>query len=370
MKVSLWVVCALVLLGVISIHRVRAQEQQPSGTPTIKVTSALVFLDVTVLDKKGHPIVSGLTKDDFTITEDKEPQTIVSFEAPEVHVGRADPEDANPSGKAPATILVMDQLNSRWEDFAYIREEVERFLKAQPQRLPSPTELLVVGNESLEMLKSFTQSKEDLLEALKHFPSALPYKINPVFGGERFGESLDALQQIALQNKGVPGRKNIVWVGHGSPNLYLESLVFPEKLLGELKQYVHSTTNMLVDARISLFVIYPGLPVRGNVMSFSAAQAGIDIGDDPFAGDVNFGIFANETGGKLFYNRNYVDTEIKESEQMGAQYYTLTYQPREVDPDGRFRRVRVTLRDVNLRAVTKAGYYAPDAHAPIDPRQQ
>src|SRR5580700_3575783 len=315
MKVSLWVVCALVLLGVISIHRVRAQEQQPSGTPTIKVTSALVFLDVTVLDKKGHPIVSGLTKDDFTITEDKEPQTIVSFEAPEVLVGRADPEDANPSGKAPATILVMDQLNSRWEDFAYIREEVERFLKAQPQRLPSPTELLVVGNESLEMLKSFTQSKEDLLEALKHFPSALPYKINPVFGGERCGQSLDALQQIALQNKGVPGRKSIVWVGHGSPNLYLEPLVFPEKLLGELKQYVHSTTNMLVDARISLFVIYPGLPVRGNVTPFSAMQAGIDIADDPFAGDINFGLLANETGGKLFYNRNNVDMEIKESEQ-------------------------------------------------------
>ena len=82
MKVSVQVVCALVLLGVISIHRVRAQEQQPAGTPTIKVTSALVFLDVTVLDKKGHLVVSGLTKDDFTITEDKVPQTIVSFEAP------------------------------------------------------------------------------------------------------------------------------------------------------------------------------------------------------------------------------------------------------------------------------------------------
>ena len=264
----------------------------------------------------------------------------------------------------------MDLLNSRWEDFAYIREEVERFLKAQPQRLASPTELLVVGNESLEMLQRFTQSKADLLEALKHFPSALPDKINSVFGWERFGQSLDALQQIALQNKGVPGRKNIVWVGHGSPNVYLEPLAYPEKILGELKQYVHSTTNMLVDARISLFVIYPGLPVRGNVMSFSAAQAGIDIADDPFAGDINFGIFANETGGKLFYNRNYVEAEIKESEQMGAQYYTLTYQPRDVDPDGKFRRVRVTLRNVNLRAVTKAGYYAPDAHAPIDPRQQ
>jgi len=96
MKVSLWVVCALVLLGAISVHRVRAQEPQPSGTPTVRVISALVFLDVTVLDKEGHPVVSGLTKDDFTITEDKVPQTIVSFEAPEVHVRRVGPEDANP----------------------------------------------------------------------------------------------------------------------------------------------------------------------------------------------------------------------------------------------------------------------------------
>jgi hypothetical protein len=41
-----------------------------------------------------------------------------------------------------------------------------------------------------------------------------------------------------------------------------------------------------------------------------------------------------------------------------------------VDPDGKFRHVRVTLRNPDLRAVTKAGDYAPDAHAPIDPRQQ
>jgi hypothetical protein len=79
---------------------------------------------------------------------------------------------------------------------------------------------------------------------------------------------------------------------------------------------------------------------------------------------------ANETGGKLFYNRNNVDMEIKESEQMGSQYYTLSYQPQRVDPDGKFRRLRVTLRNPDLRAVTKAGYYAPDAHALIDPRQQ
>jgi hypothetical protein len=48
--------------------------------------------------------------------------------------------------------------------------------------------------------------------------------------------------------------------------------------------------------------------------------------DDPFAGNVNFGVFANETGGKLFYNHNNVDEQIKGSERIGANFYTLTYQ--------------------------------------------
>jgi VWFA-related protein len=372
MKLRLPFLCVVIFVSAIALSKVRAQAQQTTPTsPTIKVTSTLVFLDVSVVDKKGRPIVSGLTKDDFAITEDKIPQTIFSFEAPEAHVMGAGVDDENPTGKAPQTILVMDLLNSSFEDFAYIHYEVKQFLMAQPPRLSSPTELLVVGNESLELLQSFTRSRADLLDALKHLPGVLPYKMMMGgFAGERFGQSLDALNQMALQNRGVPGRKNIVWVGHGGPNVYLDRVVFSGKLLDKLKQYVHSTTNMLVDARISLFVIYPGLPVGGGVTTYSAMQAGIDLGDDPFAGDINFGLFANETGGKLFFNSNNVDMEIKESERIGAKYYTLTYQPQNFDPDGKFRRVRVTLRNPDLRAVTKAGYYAPDAHAPIDPRQQ
>lgn len=360
-------------MGAIAVSSLLAQRQQTNPpTPTIKVTSALVFLDVTVLDKKGRPVVTGLTKDDFTITEDKVPQTIFSFEAPEAHVMGTGAGDENPNGKAPETILVMDRLNSSFEDFAYIGYEVEQFLKAQPPWLASPTELLVLGNESLEMVQGLTRSRADVLDAVKHLPPVLPYKhMNRIsFAFERFGQSLDALDQIALQNKGVPGRKNVVWVGQGGPGVPLDPVAFSGKFLGKLKEYVHSTTNMLVDARISLFVIYPGLPVRGEVMTFSAMQAGIDIADDPFAGDVNFGLFANETGGRLFYNHNNLDTEIKESEQMGAQYYTLTYQPQNLNPDGKFRRVRVTVRNPDLRVVTRAGYYAADAHAPIDPRQQ
>ena len=64
--------------------------------------------------------------------------------------------------------------------------------------------------------------------------------------------------------------------------------------MGHLQHYVHATTNMLVDARISLFVIHPGLKVGGSVMPLSAMDAAVNLGDDdPFAGDINFGVFVN-----------------------------------------------------------------------------
>jgi hypothetical protein len=76
-----------VLVGMLPVQRATAQNPQtPPNTPTFRLNSTLVFLDVTVLDKKGHPVVSGLTKDDFSITEDKRPQRIFSFEAPQTHV--------------------------------------------------------------------------------------------------------------------------------------------------------------------------------------------------------------------------------------------------------------------------------------------
>jgi VWFA-related protein len=373
MRRSIAFLCATTIVVTTVPPALNAQSKPATpSVPTINVTSSLVYLDVTVLDKNGRPVDSGLTKDDFTITDDKKPQTIYSFESPEAHRASAGAEDENPSGTAPVTILVMDRLNSSSKDFAYIRYEVEKFLKAQHSTLASPTELLILGNESLELVQSFTQSRAQLLEAVEQLPPVLPYKfVSGSFAAERAGQSLDALDQIALQNKGVPGRKNIVWVGRGTPALYLENNSLPSDFVAQMKQNVHATTNMLVQARISLFVIYPGLSVRYGAMTLTESDSVTDLGDsDPFAGDINFGLFANATGGKLFYNHNNVAMEMKESERMGSHYYTLTYQPQNVVPDGKFRRIRVTLRNPDLRAVTKAGYYAEDAKNPIDPRQQ
>lgn len=346
------------------------QQPSPSGTPTIHVTSRLVFLDVTVLDKKGHPVVTGLTKDDFVITEEKKPQRIFSFEPPEVHTLDLHPGAPNPDGEAPRTILVVDLLNSSFEDFAYIRDQVRHYLTSRSPELRSPTELMLVGNQSLELLQSWTRNRADLLEALEHIPAMLPYKMmNGSFWPERLAQSVDALQQIAIQTQGVPGRKNILWVGHGMPSI--DPVGIEGQDLATLQQYMHATTNLLVNSRVSLFVIYPGLRVTRiqRSLPLSAMDANADLGDDdPFMQGINFGVFANETGGKLFYNRNDVDEEMREARSLGSDYYTLTYQPHDGNDDGRFRRIRVTLRNPNLRALTKTGYFAPDKKAAANPQ--
>ena len=65
---------------------VSSSSQNGTGLPaTLKVTTRIVVLDVVVTDKKGNLVHRDLTRDDFTIFEDKHPQTIRSFEPPSEH---------------------------------------------------------------------------------------------------------------------------------------------------------------------------------------------------------------------------------------------------------------------------------------------
>lgn len=375
---------AAVLLSLVAGPAVQGQESG-TATPTFRVTTNLVFLDVTVLDKKGHVVTNGLTKDDFTITENGKPQHIFSFDMPETGAKTAE----NP----PATILVLDLLNTPSADSAYARYSISRYLAQQPRRLTSPTELMVLNNTSLDMVQAYTQRRDDLVYALHHVPRAEPYKLN---GGkdwldQRLSQSIQALQQIALQNRGLPGRKNVWWVGYGGPGIPIDPA--DPRYDKSMRIFAHGTTNMLVDARISLFLINPG-GVRGAQNPdyfrreiFEAAQAQkveqtagdpfaatsqqeTGFAGDPFIGTINFGLFVHGTGGVFFDNRNDVDVAFREAQDLGSNYYTLTYQPPAGEADGKFREVKVNLRDPNLRAMTKTGYYSPEPGTKTDPTPQ
>src|ERR1700742_3792367 len=99
-------VCATALLLILLLARYSpGQVSRTAPVATMNVTSRLVFLDVTVVDKSGRPVVNGLTRDDFQITEDKKPQRIFSFEGPDAHTPSSDRAADDTVGKAPVTIF-------------------------------------------------------------------------------------------------------------------------------------------------------------------------------------------------------------------------------------------------------------------------
>ncbi len=115
----------------------RAQEpaggSSAGGASTIRVTTRIVVLDVVVTDKKGNVVTRSLGKDDFTVLEDGVPQTLRSFETPAEHVipAGAGPAgaavvnsaaDLKKIGDAPVTVLVLDELNSTFEEMSYARQ--------------------------------------------------------------------------------------------------------------------------------------------------------------------------------------------------------------------------------------------------------
>src|SRR5258708_20822484 len=64
-------------------------QKTDAPAPTFPAQAELVVVDAVVLDAKGNP-VEGLRRDDFTVKEDGQAQTVPSFEA----VGR--PESPPP----------------------------------------------------------------------------------------------------------------------------------------------------------------------------------------------------------------------------------------------------------------------------------
>jgi len=113
--------CVLVAVAVLAGHGSSAQEAPaPDGEQgTFASEVELVTVDAVVVDKDGRP-VPGLTKDDFLIKDDGDPQTISSFEA--VSVEDAPPEAVEPRHEIVSTNLVPETRHGR--TFAVVFDDI------------------------------------------------------------------------------------------------------------------------------------------------------------------------------------------------------------------------------------------------------
>ena len=384
LHVHLQILCGLLLFG--GMMATAAQSPSPNNPPvqsdttTLHVMSRLVVLDVVVVDKAGHPI-SNLDRSQFSITEDNIPQTVRSFDPPLGHT-MPDGSEAHPVvhgtadlakiGNAPVNILVFDELNTQWDETAYARLQMEKFLKSQPEVLAVPTLLVAAGDSRFVVLHDYTQSRAELLESIRtHFPQ-YPWQMMRGSGNsriERMEQTLGALSQIAESSRGTPGRKNVIWVGSGYSSIDTTNLVDDDE--EKLMTVIRLVTDRMLAARVTLYMVDPAGVQSSTQDTGVAGDDGsfIDTGGSslgPYVGKLEFSTFATATGGEIFSNRNDVGYAIGRGAKEGGVYYTLSYVPtNSSDETQGYRQIHVKLKDPSLRAFTRDGYFS--AAAPVAP---
>jgi VWFA-related protein len=362
------VVLAVIGLGGSGYGQTAADSQAAPGPSPLEVTAQRVVLDVVVTNKKGE-IVTGLTKDDFTVYEDKVAQGTTSFE--EVEAKTAAPNVVNSTAEldrlepnAPVSIVVIDELTTKFEDLAFARYSLKKYLKAQGDTLEEPTLLLAANYRNISVLRDYTTSRKEILDALdRHMANygEVMRAGNPSWLNEQIDAAFGSLIGVAEATAGHRGHKNMVWIGRGFPPVNMMKLS-PEAQ-DAFQAELASCTQLLRDSRVTLYTVDPvgvavGLP--------SQDEMGFYV-DDPFGGQVDFDTMALATGGKSLHGRNDVDHLIDESVRDGGSFYTLSYKPEvESETPKEFRKIRVVMKDSTLRASTRVGYFVvPAAVAPV-----
>ena len=282
---------------------------QESGA-TIRSEVALVNILFSATDKKGR-LVEGLTKDDFQVYENRQPQEIEYFSNPVK------------GSEIPLTIaLLIDTSGSVKKSLDYEKDTAGRFFK-EILRPDKDLALLIQFDSEVNLVQDFTQNADDLLNALNSL---------------RAGNSTALYDAIYLASeeklKHETGRKVMVVITDG----------------GDTASKVHK--EEAIEAA-----------QKGNILIY-----GMGVRTDP--GDTNFGVlekFAKETGGAFFSPKSKL-SEIQDAFQSIQKdiqgQYSLAYTSSNTAKDGSFRQIDIRCKVSGVRIRSRKGYYAPKESRP------
>ncbi len=315
----------------------------PSGQRTI-------HLDVVVSSKSGPP-VTGLQQQDFTLLDNKVPQTITSFKA---FGGRDAPIDV---------ILVVDSVNTSYQNVAYERNEIDKFLRADAGSLAHPTGLAVLADKGMQIQAGFSTDGNALSTSLDQFVVGLR-EINRSAGfwgdSERFQISTDGLRELAARESSLLGRKIIVWVSPGWPLLSGPRIQLDPTEQKQIFAEIVSLSTALLQARITLCSIDPlGNADTGfNTFYWKEFVKGVSKTSQVQVGDLALPVLAVQSGGVALNSNNDTTGLLRECVAEMAPYYEISFTPAPAKKRDEYHALEIQLANHGLTARTRQGYYA------------
>jgi len=258
----------------------------------------LVELNVSVTDSEGR-FRKGLKKEDFTVAEDGQQQSILAFDFSE---------------SLPLSLgIIIDGSGSMQESMALVHQAASEFV----QKLIGEKDqgFVMEFREAPILLASMSKRQSDLVRAVAETRAQ---------GGTAL---YDSLVMGLYQFRAVPGKKAIVVLSDGKDN---HSWTDYETL----RRYARA-------ARVPIYII-------GLDISF------LEVGLKSKLNEI-----ANDTGGEAFFVKSpsgLPEIYRKIESELRSQYF-ITYETSSKKPEDQFRTVEVKMKDGKLRAKTIRGYF-------------
>ena len=290
------------LLSLSSISPLFPQTQNGDQQP-IRVTVDAVNVLVSVFDKNSGEFIRGLAPEDFEVLENGVPMEITNF--------------TEQTNLPLAIALCVDTSSSVKVKLDFEKEAATDFVFSVMR--PTDRALLLEFDTGVTLLHDFTNNPNDLVREIRSLRA----------GG---GTSLyDAILLVAEQKMlEVEGRKTVVILSDGAD--LSSTHTFEEAL------------SMAYRAEAAIFAI-------------STTRFGADIDHE---GDNALKQLAEATGGQVYfpYSTSQLTEAFKAINETLRNQYNIAYRPANVEPDGKFRNIRVRLKGMDAELQYRKGYYA------------
>ena len=369
--------------------------QTPKNDEIIRISSNLVLIDALVLDKKGQQ-VKDLLPQDFEIYQDGKLQKITNFsyidEKKSISYEKVSEKRKNkniilpppinfPADRGRIITFVFDNQCGSLSSNVSARQSIRKFIDRD--MLPGDRIAIYQTLNRGNLFQMYTSNKEILRRTLKKirwYPDSNPlYYVNGLTDGKaetkEFLKNIKAnsiYQQIKVTSavlkfvvkrlRNIPRRKMIFFISDCN---YLQNLegrqYFP--MIGLLRE----TADAAIRSSAVLYTMNSsGLTVPGFIGADS--NVGITIpntsegsGFRTSLTGTNQGLayLANQTGGKFFKDKNFLDKAFRDVLKMERGYYLIGYQPDTDTFEGKkFYKLEVKLKRDDLKVSSRKGFFS------------
>ena len=316
--------------------------------------SGLLKLDIVVTDEQGKS-VTGLDKNDLTLLDNGQPRKIVTFQAKQDAASTLD-------GRT-EIILVIDEIDTPALDLIKVKETAQRLLQQNGGHLSQPLMIYRITNDGLSA-STGPSADGNALEAEineKKGPRTI-WRAVDIAGSTPLSRwqwielphSLIALGSIAIEERRIPGRKMLFWIGNPWP---IRPNGFRYLRFQHLFETVTELSTRLREARITLWLDDPRPQANEETLAYEKFLAGVTSEKTLAFENLAFQVLALQSGGGVLQGNFGAVDQISKSAARANSFYTITFDPPRTETIDEYHELKVVIGKPGLTVTTPSGYY-------------